>query len=263
MPSSKEEATTTPYEDLRDEISKRLSQQRMASVYDEYVVGLRKASERSGTLRILSIQGIDRSACGGTHVRSTAEAGPVLIRRLEKIRGNVRLEFVCGLRALRTARADFHLLSAIGRTLSSPIKDAPGLVAAQMERIKTLEKSSQRLATELARREGRELFESTAPDSSGVRRVTERGVIDDVIRTRAQAFVAGEKAVYLAVCDQPPSFLLAVSAGSGLDAGALVKAAVAAAGGRGGGSRTLAQGSVPTLQALESALQLIQPASAQ
>ena len=33
--------------------------------------GLRKASEREGTLRIVSIDGLDRSACGGTHVRST------------------------------------------------------------------------------------------------------------------------------------------------------------------------------------------------
>src|SRR5262249_21180026 len=45
--------------------------------------GLRKESERGGTLRIISIEGLDRSACGGTHVRSTAELGPILIRKLE------------------------------------------------------------------------------------------------------------------------------------------------------------------------------------
>ena len=44
---AKEDATTTPYEELREEISKRLSQQRMASVYEEYVAGLRKASEKT------------------------------------------------------------------------------------------------------------------------------------------------------------------------------------------------------------------------
>jgi hypothetical protein len=44
---AKEEATVTPYEDLREEITKRLSQQRMASVYEEYVEGLRKASEKT------------------------------------------------------------------------------------------------------------------------------------------------------------------------------------------------------------------------
>ena len=44
---AKEEATVTPFEDLRDELVKRLSQQRMASVYEEYVEGLRKASEKT------------------------------------------------------------------------------------------------------------------------------------------------------------------------------------------------------------------------
>ena len=68
--------------------------------------GLRKASERRGTLRIVAIEGIDKSACGGTHVRSTSEIGLIQIRKLDKIRGNVRLEFVCGDRALRRVRED-------------------------------------------------------------------------------------------------------------------------------------------------------------
>src|SRR5207244_1911109 len=69
-------------------------------------LGLRKASARSGTLRIVTIDSLDRSACGGTHVRNTAEVDPILLRKLEKIRGNVRIEFVCGLRAVRQARSD-------------------------------------------------------------------------------------------------------------------------------------------------------------
>jgi alanyl-tRNA synthetase len=220
-------------------------------------LGLRKASERTGTLRIVSIEGIDRSACGGTHVRSTSEIGPVLVRKLEKIRGNVRIEFVCGLRALRQARADFHALSEISRSFSAPLEDTPPLVTAQIEKTKTLEKTCQRLATELARREGRELYESTSPDAAGVRRVTERGPIDDAMRVRAQAFVAGAKAVFLAICDNPPSLLLASSGDSGVHAGERVKAAVTAAGGRGGGSQTLGQGSVPSPQALETLLQTL------
>jgi alanyl-tRNA synthetase len=46
--------------------------------------GLRKPSDREGEIRIVEIAGIDRSACGGTHVRNTAEIGPVTIRRVEK-----------------------------------------------------------------------------------------------------------------------------------------------------------------------------------
>jgi alanyl-tRNA synthetase len=218
---------------------------------------LRKASERTGTLRIVSIDKLDRSACGGSHVRSTAEVGMVLTGKSEKIRGTTRLEFVCGNRALRRARADYRLLAAIGRTLSVPPEQTPELLAGLIEKNKSLEKTTQRLATELARREGKELFLAAEPGPDGMRRVTQRGPIDDAMRVRAQAFVAGVKAVFLAVCDQPPSLLLAASADSGIHAGDRVKAAVAAAHGRGGGNAQLGQGSVPDAAALASAEALL------
>jgi alanyl-tRNA synthetase len=62
--------------------------------------------------------------------------------------------------------------------------------------------------------------------------------------------------VFLAACENPPSVLLAVSADSGINAGERVKAAVNAQGGRGGGSKTLAQASAPDLDKLIYALAL-------
>jgi alanyl-tRNA synthetase len=208
-------------------------------------LGLRKASERTGTLRIVSIDRLDRSACGGTHLRSTAEIGAVQIRKLEKIRGTTRVEFVCGLRALRAARSDFRLLSEISRTLSTAFADVPAYLTAQIEKTKTLEKTCQKLSAEVARREGAELHAATAPGQDGIRRVVEKGAIDDAVRTRAQAFIAGGKAVFLAVSEDPAAVLLAASADSGVHAGNRVKEAVTAAGGRGGGNQAMGQGSVP------------------
>ena len=218
---------------------------------------LRKASERTGTLRIVTIENFDRSACGGSHVRSTAEIGMVLTGKSEKIRGITRIEFVCGKRALRRAQADYRLLATIGRTLSIPPEQSPELLAGLIEKNKSLEKSTQRLATELARREGKELYLAAEPGPDGIRRMIQRGLIDDAMRARAQAFVAGEQAVFLAVCDQPPSLLLAASADSGIHAGDRVKAAVAAVHGRGGGNQQLGQGSVPDAAALASAEALL------
>jgi alanyl-tRNA synthetase len=220
-------------------------------------LGLRKASARSGTLRIVTIEGLDRSACGGTHVRSTAEIGPVLLRKVDKMRGNVRLEFVCGLRAVRQARSDYSLLEQLSRTLSVPAEQTVEVAAAFTERAKTLEKTCQRLATELAQREGQELYHSTSPDATGLRRVIQRTAIDDTLRARAQAFVNLGHAVFLAVSDKPPSVLLAASSDSGIHAGDRVKAAVTAAGGRGGGNQALAQGSVPSEGALDQVIRAI------
>jgi alanyl-tRNA synthetase len=174
----------------------------------------------------------------------------VLIGKTEKVRGNVRVEFVCGGRAFIRARRDYRLLSEIGRELSAPFERAPELIAAHAARLKSLEKSSQRLATELATRQGRELHAATAPDADGLRRVTEKGPIDDAMRARAQAFSAGGSAVFLAICEDPPTLLLAASPDSDIHAGERLKAALAAAGGRGGGNQTLAQGSVASPDAL-------------
>ncbi len=220
--------------------------------------GLRKASEREGVLRIVSIDRLDRSACGGTHVRSTGEIGPILVRKLEKMRGNVRIEFLCGMRAVRRARTDYEALSAAARSFSAQLDEVPGLIAAQTEKLQETEKARRKLALELAQAQGRELYAATEPDASGIRRVVRRtpsGSIDDELRALAQSFAAGSKAVFLAGIENPPAFLLAVSKDSGLHAGDLVKASVTAAGGRGGGNATVAQGSVPSREAFDGVWQ--------
>jgi alanyl-tRNA synthetase len=218
------------------------------------VQGLRKPSEREGTLRIVSIDGsYDRSACGGTHVRSTGEIGPLLLRKTEKIRQSTRVEFVCGARAVRRARADFEALTRIGQLFSASLDEAPAMVAAQLESSKAAEKSWRKAELDLAAYRGRELYRETAAAADGFRRVTERldrGNLED-LRAVAQSFTAQPKSVFLAVTKEPPSVLLAVSEDAGIDAGKLVKVAVTAAGGRGGGTARIAQGSVPDAAALE------------
>lgn len=65
---------------------------------------LRKLPARVGDLRLIEIEGLDRNACGGTHVAATAEIGTLLLRGTETVRGNTRVSFVCGARALAAAR---------------------------------------------------------------------------------------------------------------------------------------------------------------
>jgi alanyl-tRNA synthetase len=214
-------------------------------------LGLRKATEREGVIRIVSIQDLDRSACGGTHVRATGEIGPISIRKLDRVRGNLRIEFLCGLRAVARARADFEALSAIARSFSAPLDETPALVDSQREKLVDAERARQRLATELAQARGRELYANTTPGADGVRRIERRvEALADDVRAEAQSFTGGSKSVFLAAGQNPPSILLASSADSGVNAGELLKKALTKAGGRGGGSATMAQGSVPSKELL-------------
>ena len=214
---------------------------------------LRKPSERTGVLRIVSIEGLDRSACGGTHVRSTGEIGVILIRKVEKVRDATRVEFLCGARAVRRARADFEALSNIARMFSAPLDETPGMAAAHLEAARAGEKLLRKLEADLARYRGRELYEGTAPDPAGFRRAvrTLRDGNLEELRPLAQSFTEQPKAIFIGALQQPPSILLAVSADAGIDAGKAMKSALAQVGGRGGGNSRMAQGSVSSADLLE------------
>jgi alanyl-tRNA synthetase len=217
-------------------------------------LGLRKESGREGVLRVVSIDRLDRIACGGTHLRSTGEIGPVLLRKLEKVRNTTRVEFLCGLRAVRRARADFDALTRVAQMFSSSLDEAPAMVAAQLEAAREGDKVRRKLASDLAVYQGKELWDITAPDGQGIRRLLRRqpaGTFDD-LRGIAQSFTAHPKSVFVGTIDDPPSVLVAVSADAGIDCGKVLKAALTEAGGRGGGSPRMAQGSVPARDKLDA-----------
>jgi alanyl-tRNA synthetase len=204
--------------------------------------GLRKQSAREGTLRIIGIEGIDRSACGGTHVRSTAEIGPVVIRKLDRMRGHVRVEFVCGGRAVRWLRAERERL--LGENQS------------QAERLAVVTKQAARLSLALAQARGRELYHATVPRTDGIRVAVRRydGAIGEDDRAEAQSFVnAGDgRDVYIGVAFDPPAVLVA-----GPNAGERLKTLLAEFGGRGGGNAQIAQGSLPAREAAEEVAERI------
>lgn len=215
--------------------------------------GLRKASDREGTLRVVSIDGIDRSACGGTHVRSTGEIGVVLVRAVEKIRKATRVEFVCGTRAVARARRDYEALTQIATSLSASLDDAAALVGAQAERLKEGDNARKKLEKELAVFHARQRYDAATPDDRGVRTLVIRdaATMDD-LRALAQAAFSFPSVVVVGALTNPPSVLLATSEDSGVDAGKLLKERLSALGGRGGGSPRLAQGSVPDAPAVET-----------
>jgi alanyl-tRNA synthetase len=113
---------------------------------------LRKLPEREGPFRLVQMQGIEFNACGGTHVQTTGAIGSILLRRIEKVRQGSRVEFVCGLRAVRAARNDYRLLDTVARTLTVGRNDVPARVEKLLEDKKLQAKEIKRLTQELAKR---------------------------------------------------------------------------------------------------------------
>ncbi len=210
---------------------------------EESPAGLRKASERSGVLRVVTIAGIDRSACGGTHVRGTAEVGFVQLRKVEKVRQSQRIEFVCGGRAVGRAREDYETLAGTAKLFSVGLEQVPASVGALQSRLASAEKALEKLRLETATRRGAEQYSTTEPDADG-RRVWRTAVpeLSAEAKAMAQGFTATGNSV--AVLTAGATVLVATGPESGLDAGALFRELTAQAGGKGGGGKTLAQGSV-------------------
>jgi alanyl-tRNA synthetase len=212
--------------------------------------GLRKASDRSGILRIVTIAELDRSACGGTHVRQTGELGPLLLRKVEKVKQLTRLEFLAGSRAVRAARADYDRLTGIAMQASTAIEEIPALFDRLRSDLRGAEGARRLLETELNRYRAGELYHAELPGSEGLRIITTSGTSVDGLRSLAQAVAAHSHALFVATIAAPPTIVVATSADSGLDANQLLKQRLSEAGGRGGGNARLAQGTVPTAEAL-------------
>jgi alanyl-tRNA synthetase len=215
-------------------------------------MGLRKPSDRDGVLRIVTIEGVDRSACGGTHVGSTAAIGPVMLRRQERVKLGLRIEFVCGQRAIRRARRDLEALSRIGRSFSASIDEAANLVEGQAAQLLELQNENRRQAEALATYRAAELHAAAAPREDGLKFIVERVKTGaDSARSLALAFAPLSRVVFVAASHAPPSVLMATSADSGVDAGKTLRPLLERVGGRGGGSPRLAQGSAPSGDAVE------------
>jgi alanyl-tRNA synthetase len=64
-------------------------------------------------LRVVEVEGFDRTACGGTHVRRTGEIGLLKVVKTERRGDKTRVEFRCGGRALFDYHAKHVIISAL------------------------------------------------------------------------------------------------------------------------------------------------------
>jgi alanyl-tRNA synthetase len=207
-------------------------------------LGLRKESVRTGTLRIIDVEGVDVSACGGTHVRSTGSTGIIAISGWERVRGGTRLEFKCGRRALRSHRA----LRDTVRDGSGLLSVAAGELSQAIERLQNDGKELRRRLKEaeagLAGFEA-EAFAALAEESGGLRLVIESVADRDVntLKLMAQTIAAKPGHVAVLLSRNPPlSIVVARSADAHVDASKVLKALTGRFGGKGGGRPEIAQG---------------------
>jgi alanyl-tRNA synthetase len=212
-------------------------------------LGLRKLPPADrNQLRLIDIHEFDLTACGGTHVAHTGQIASLLLRKTEKVRHGYRVEFVAGQRAVATARRDFSTLTAAAALFSSHIYDLPEQARKSLDEIKSLRKQHEQSLDDLAAAQAATLLAET-PATQG-RKIILRTFADRdlaYIKLLAQKLTRlSPTAVALLATQLPqPALVFAQSAGQPYDMAALLKQTVAPLGGRGGGSKDLAQGGLP------------------
>ncbi len=221
-------------------------------------LGLRKLppAERAD-LRLIEIAGVDLSACGGTHVNATGQIGSILLRKTETVRQGMRVEFVCGGRAVRTARRDYTALSEAAKLFSTQLWEVPDQIRKDFESAKMLRRQRDEALERLAEAMAAAALKDE-PDAQG-RRLVVRAFADrdtNFAKLFAQKVTrAGVPTVALVASTlDPPGLVFAQSSGGPSDMGALLKQVLAAVGGRGGGSRDFAQGGAPPASNVEQLL---------
>lgn len=219
---------------------------------------LRKPPKVTENIRIVQVQGFDWSACGGTHVVNTSQIGLVKIVATERRGADLRITFLCG----RRARADYARLKALVQGLVARFTTAEDDILQAVDRRAADADALRKDLVELER----QWAESTAAalwasaEVRGASRVVTIALECSVERAKrvAQALRGQPGAVVcLGVRGERPQLLCTRADDVGLDAGALLRTAVAAAGGRGGGRPDWAQGGVPTNDGLAFALQAV------
>jgi alanyl-tRNA synthetase len=209
---------------------------------------------------------LDVNACGGTHVSSTSQIGAVLLRGTERVRQSIRVSFLCGGRAISASRADDALLTQLSREFSVGRADLPVALTRVKAEVRAAGKERQTLREELANYHAARLLVEDPPqnDLRIVRRVFPDRDADYIKLLASRVTTAAPHTIALLASTQhqqePVAVVVACSREMGRNAGELLRAALAPAGGRGGGSATLAHGLVSrdkldsTLDGLEAAL---------
>jgi alanyl-tRNA synthetase len=205
---------------------------------------LRKESARTGRLRIIEVEGFDVSACGGTHVARTGAVGIIAFTSWERFKGGSRLEFRCGIRALRAHRESRDLVAGAIRLLSVAPAELPSGIERLQSDNKDLKRRIKDLESRLAVHEAAALA-ARASEVNGFRAVVESLADVDMngLKIVAQGIASrpGHAAILLNT-ETPLSLVIARAPDVSLDASALVKALTTRFGGKGGGRPELAQG---------------------
>lgn len=205
-------------------------------------LGVRKESKREGPIRVIDIDGFDRSPCGGTHVRNTGEIGLIFVSGFERYKKGTRIEFVAGGRALEMLRRDHELLKKLGRLFSAGSGQILESAGKLMQEKAALSREMDVLQERLLDYEAGELIRNavqTAYAATVRRTYTDRNL--ESVKTLARKLTSRPGVLALLALGEVGQIVVARSSDLPGSCHEAIRSVAAQLGGKGGGRPELAQ----------------------
>ena len=205
-------------------------------------IDYRSKKPLEGDVRIVAFPGADCCACCGTHVLRSGQVGLVKFLSVQKFREGVRIELLCGKRALDYLSRTWEQAKTIGQRLSVKPVDA----AAAVERLEHELSAAKLRCSQLEE----SVFAAIAQEQAGKGNVLlfQSPMKPDSVRKLADAAAKTCGGLAAVFAGEGIHYAYALGRADGQDISAQVKAMNAALHGRGGGRNGFAQGSVEAEQ---------------
>ena len=208
-----------------------------------------------GSVRLVSIEGIDVTTCGGTHCSSTAEIEAVKLLRTDSVRGGTRLPYVAGRRVRESLGRELDRSADLRRLLGASGDDLVDLTSSKLAQLKDAGRTIRSLEEELA------VFEAARLVGRGERVIIAHWPSRDLpFLQRVAGEIrrsASDRVALLTAGEEQGSFVLVAGDDAGIDVPTVGAEVAALLEGRGGGSGGIFQGRGRALSRMEEARQLL------
>jgi Ser-tRNA(Ala) deacylase AlaX len=207
-------------------------------------------------VRVVEIEGVDLTTCGGTHLRSTAEIESICLLGTEPMRGGTRLHWVAGGRLRQRLRDHEDRTGRLRALLGVADDDLVSAVEQRVDHARVGRRRSRHLEDQLADEVARRLAHDRAAVVEAHFEDVEAGFLQSLARNLGSHL--GERlALFTCSSDRGGFFLLTAGDRFAQDLESLGADVARLLDGRGGGSGRVFQGKAGTLTSREQVLDLL------
>jgi len=223
---------------------------------DIHKFNLRKQPKVEENIRIVEIDDFDFSPCCGTHPRLTGDIGLIKIRKWEKYKNSIRVEFLCGWRALKDYAWKNDYINELSNIVSSKDTEVLDNIKKSISELHAANKEIKLLKDKLLSYEARELYDSSeiVKNIRVIKQQFEGRNFKEII-SLAGKIVKNQGAVVLfGLKSDNAQMIFTRSADVNIKINELFKEVLPLINGKGGGNPQSAQGGGPDVSNLMSAL---------